>query len=254
MDNTYELQLTSDTGVDISNGKKSHILFNLQNPIKLKRSRCSVALTGGIIPRSFYAVSSLNDTFIVNVDGVVSTCTITPGSYNAIQLVDEAIKVLDIATGLAWTGAYDIISNKIKFVVTSAAAAISFTFLGTCSELFGFSSGTYDGVEDGGVFTFLSDLVVNVNGVLSVDIRVDGVSFIDALNPQGSTNILKRIYFYSGFNSLEVFQSNGFMDWKTATTSGKSISALGINITDKLGRNIDFNGVDWELSLYVRVF
>lgn len=255
MDDTFELQLTSDTGTDVSvaSGAKAHIMFNLQRIIPLPESVCAVALTGGVIPRSFFPVSSLNDQFTVTIDGTPYEVNIAHGSYNAYELVTYFVDQMTALSSLPWQGAYDKNNNKMKFIVIDAGyTTVTIDFYGTTNELFGFTTGSHSADISGGFVTFTSNRAVDVNGNLSADIRIGGLTFVDALSPEGGTNILQRIYFTTPFNGLEIMRNTGYLDWKTAATSGKSVSVIEIIMTDRFGRELNFNGVDWQITIFIR--
>lgn len=256
-DDVFELQLRSAEGTELSPpGYRSQMVFQLQTPIPLSKGvrRFMLALAGGYIARSITQVNERNRQFVLTIDGTPYTCTLGEGNYNALQLKSEIESKAQAATSQTFDCTYSAVTNKITLSIADtgfSSITLSFVSGASAHQLLGFSEDTHAFALDAGAWSVVSDTVVNVSSTPSVSIMIENMSFSDSLTIAGASSILRKVFFSRGFNSIEVLSSN-FIDWKLCSTSSGEINSFIIAFRDSEGRLVNFNSVDWELSLFVR--
>jgi len=224
-----------------SSGTPNQFSIDLAGKFKIPNNYDSIVLLIASIPKSFYLVTDLNNTFDLIENGTTYTVTIPVGNYGFTSLGNQLGASLTAASGNAIT--YTAVGNrqtgKYTFTKTGALATdIDFTdstFANICGfdpELYSFTGATLESVN-----------MVNLQVTTTLQIQCDIVG--------GQDTILSEITSTGPSNSQIIYSEN------TPAYVSKPLKdnrATNINfwITDSENNLIDLNGVNWQcvIALY----
>lgn len=230
---------------DQENGTmKSKMLFNYQNVLSDDDTvlKSFVTVLNAQIPCSFYVINSTNNKLIISGPTIITkTITISNGNYNANTLITELISKIG-ASGLNM----EITINKSNGILTfTSSGFVNYYFDGTILDIIG----TYSSkVSSSNIYTCSYPL--NLLGVKKLLVRserlaIHSVSSID----YASTNVLVTIpvdvppFSMLSYNSQSESNKN--------LLNIRSINQIDIQIYDENDNLIDFNNLDWTISLVI---
>ena len=235
-----QIYLNSANAV-LNNGTlKSDVQFFIQNVINCKRksSEMRVSLVNGQFPNSFYQINNSNNTIIIN-----SVIYVFPnGNYNINNFISTWYNII----GNTWILSFSSITNKLTFSFTS-----SFMITDVFHSLFPVI-GLVPGVIYRSVGNSLSaPSCVNFSGLPRLLISSSSFS----LNSKTSyDSAMGNIIASVPNNTIQ----NGIIHY-TNYTNYKSIfqnselSSICIIIQDDFENFIDFNNLDWSLTLQIDI-
>jgi hypothetical protein len=230
---------------DQENGTmKSKMLFNYRNILADDETilKSFVTILNAQMPCSFYVINSSNNQLIISGPTITTkTIIISNGNYNANTLITELISKIG-ASGLNM----EITINKSNGILTfTSSGFVNYYLDGTLLEILGTDSSK---VSSSNIYTCSYPL--NLLGVKKLLIRserlaIQAVSSID----YASTNVLVTIpvdvppFSMISYNSQSESNKN--------LLNIRSINQIDIQIYDENDNLIDFNNLDWTISLVI---
>ena len=236
------ITINSKYGIQENGTMKSDILFNYRNLLSDDSNilKSFITLLSAEIPCSFYVINSLNNKLIISGPTITTkTIIISNGNYNANTLIIELISKIG-ASGLNM----EITINKSNGILTfTSSGFVNYYFDGTILDIIG----TYSSkVSSSNIYTCsypLNLLGVKKLLIKSEKLSIHAVSSID----YSSSNILASIPVDVPPFSMISYTSQS--DTTKHLLNLRSINQIDIQIYDENNNLIDFNNLDWSISL-----
>jgi hypothetical protein len=208
----------------------------------------SFYLLNAIIPFSFYIINSSNNVVLFN--GV--SYSLTSQNYNSYEIASE-LQALLIPTNVNVRVVFN--KQKNKFMITNNGANFTIQFKGS-GAVFGFLDNiTYTSTFlpfSGNTYFLESSLVAdNVNGLRALYLR-SNLSTMSTIieNTDLGTNLLYRIPVDKPYGSVLNYMVNN-SDYNIPITA--DLQRIRLTITDSNNKDIDFNGVPFEIVFYLKL-
>ena len=202
------------------------------------------------IPYSFYNINVYNNILKVSVDGLptIYTITLTRGNYNANTLITELSTQL-ISAGLTGiTITISSITGKLTFTKSSGSLTIRYNG-STLMKVLGFlTTQDYTSVAQ----VLIPPYPLNLLGILKIKIAsFDLVTNNYDSQVGGSLNILATIPIEAGNFGLILYDNVANIQniLKIPLLDGFDLKLYGDD-----GNLINFNGVDWSITLVMTLF
>ena len=243
---SQQIYLNSASAAIFLNGsQKSNCTFFFQDIIKISKDAIEMRLelVNAQIPVSWYLINSTNNRFTITV-GVVATNYQFPfGNYNANTFITAFENLL----GVAWAVAFNSITNKFTFGYSGGV----FTFSDTTNSIFpiiGFSSGSQYTSSGNNL---LSPYSVAFGGLTKINILSSTFNLANAdSKSKGQTSTICSVPV-STIQGGYVFYNN-ITNFKSIFRNHE-LSSINIQIQDPNNNYIDFNNIDWTLTLQLDV-
>lgn len=243
------LNLNSSNSTLNNSSYLSDVRFNFKNVLSdenaIKYVTCGVL--NAQIPVSFYTINYTNYLLNYSVEGgAINTLYITRGNYNSNSLITELLA--QFAT-LGHT--FTISTNKINGIMTFTYATHSFIFYGTSTifSILGFVSGTN---YTSSSFSIIAPYPLNLLGIKRLNINSQALS-TNTYNSQGlsiSSNIASVPVNVPSFGLIDYVNASNAFPMLNAHT----VSYVDIQITDEDNNLINFNGINWTLTIQLNIF
>jgi hypothetical protein len=212
----------------------------------------SVCLIQASIPRSFYNVPSLYNTFRISEPTASKNfaVTISAGSYNKINLASvlaTTMTAASLASGNGWT-----------YTVTYPSALVGDTFKYTFSVtgnggvqpslIFTTAMFRQMGFEENTTYAFTTNSLISANCINLSYITRAFIKSTVCINAQDG--ILEEILNYGSYPMLSLcyYQQVAF-DLNTRVFNDSSINSWNFTLVDSFDQIIDLNGIPWSISL-----
>lgn len=238
------INLYSQSATAYLNGTlKSNVNFNFKNILRDEPDiiYSTIGISTAQIPVSYYTINEYNNVLVTDA-GVV---TITRGNYTASTLravLKTELLILGI-TGMVVT----INSSTGRLVFT---ASIPFTFTGgSAFDILGFVPNIVYLSDENNIIT--APYLLNLLGIQQLRINSSALACSNSNSTQmGESNLIGVIQstappfgmiLYANQTSYSVLKS-------------KNVSIIDIQILDEDGNFVDFNNVDWTISLQLTIF
>lgn len=204
----------------------------------------SVAIIQAQIPRTFYNVPSTGNTFTIVQNGVVSTVTLTAGTYNKYNLLTELQTKLNTVkdAGRTYTVTYPSNPDTYKYVFsfTGGTGNVSFIFTNSLYAQLGFDKNSTNTFSSG---SLTSTNCINLSYINKVFIRSDIVS-------GGNDDILMEIMSYGSCPMLSLcYYQQQILEANIKTFSNTTLNSWRFSLTDIDGNIVDLNGIGWSFAL-----
>jgi hypothetical protein len=246
------ITLNSAYGYKQNGTLSSFVLFNFQGLLKEETNilRSYVSVINAQFPVSFYTINATNNTltYIYNVPTITTktTITIASGNYNASSLI-SALTNAFTANTIPITTAINKLTGKLTF-----SAPLNFAFYQSTTSLMsvlGFSN-TNTFTSTAGSLSALYPL--NLLGVKVISIK-SAILAISAYTSEtlGFSNTLATVPINAPSFNLVSYDSNNSLNKHILRT--KHIDAIDITISDENENLIDFNNIDWTLTLCLSI-
>jgi hypothetical protein len=224
----------------LNNTKKSNVAFFFSNSLNNDKNiyQKKISVVNAQFPVSWYLINSSNNRIYIN-----TLLYIFPvGDYN----ISTFITTWKATFGSNWILSYNTITKQITFTYNQP-----FTFRDDYNSLFsiiGFISGTTYTSNSNSI---TSPCVVNFGGLLKLNIKTSSFTSFntDSFN-KGKTRTIcsvpvnatqsSTIFFNNFTNYCTMFKNTYFED-------------INIEIQDEYKNYIDFNNVDWSITLQVDI-
>jgi len=240
------ITVNSKYGIQENGTMKSKLLFNYKNLLSDDENilKSFITVINAQIPCSFYVINALNNKLVISGPTITTTTIyVSYGNYNANTLILELESKIS-ASGLTMTVAI----NKINGILTfSSNGFLSYYFssastilevLGTTSSIIATST------------NYTCPYPLNLLGVKkllikSTKLSVHSVSTVD----YASSNILLTIP--SDVSPFSMISYNSQSEANKNLLNIRTINEIDINIYDENNNYIDFNNLDWTMTLVI---
>jgi len=250
----YSQQIYLDSAnaqIQLNGSKKSNCTFFFSDILKFDKNNIEMRLelVNAQVPISWYLINSTNNQFSTSTNGETTfqIWTLPVGNYNATTF----ITMFQTYMGSAFTVSFSSITNTFTF--TYGYGAWTLTDIG-CNSIFsiiGFGSGIKYHSTGTPIATIQAPFSVAFGGLSKVNIKT-------------STFNLSNSDSYAKGNvqticSLPVSSIQGGYIFYNNMTNFKSIfrnhelSSINIQIQDPQNNYIDFNNVDWTITLQIDI-
>jgi hypothetical protein len=220
---------------------KSNVSFNFKNILRDEADiiYSTIGISSAQIPVSYFTINEYNNILTTGLGNI----TITKGNYNASTLRAELATRL-IAVGI--TGMVVTINASTGRLVFTAS--IPFTFL-SCSafDILGFDNTTYTSVAN----IINAPYLLNLLGIQQLRINSSALACSNSNSTQmGESNLIGVVQstappfgmiLYANQTSYSVLRS-------------KNISLIDIQVLDENSNYVDFNNVDWTITLQLTTY
>ena len=243
------INLSSQNGIKNNAELNSDVLFTFRNIYSRQNEedKVFISVLNAQIPYSFYNINIYNNVLNMTIDGVSKILNLTKANYNSSTLISEitAQLALQSVTDIAIT--YSGTTGKLTFTKTSGTFSINGA--STISKVLGFIEGTtYNSVAQ--VITAPNPL--NLLGILKIKIQSHALNTISFDSAGGNTNknILAVLPIEVGNFGLIQYDNLSNLE---IPLNVKMINAIDIQLYGDDGNLINFNGIDWSISLVLNV-
>jgi hypothetical protein len=239
------ITLNSVNGIQRNGTAKSDMLFNFQNVLSDEDDIISsnICVMNAQIPVSFYIINATNYQYKVFHNSTTYTVTLPFGNYTANSLVTTMNSLMGPPIDLAFS--FNQLNGKLTLTALSGGLSVS---VGTFSNaidmgpVLGFINPGQAGTSP---MTLLYPM--NLLGVkkLSIKSQLLGINSFQSGTNQSTTltTIPNNNAPYTMINYENISNLN------KALIKVRKIDAIDIQIEDENGNKIDFNNVDWTITL-----
>ena len=235
------ITLNSKYGTLRNGTKKSLVDFSFTGLLKDEKDilRSYISILNAQIPVSFYTINDSNNTLNYSIGGNGFSVVITSGNYNGNSLITA------LNSGFASNG------HNIIAALSSLTGKITLTASGITSPTYLFVS-LISGIL--GLTANLSGLAIimqaplNLLGVKKMSIKSNSLA-ISAFSSQTNnrTNIICTVpVIEPPFNMISYVNIN---ELNKNILRGQIVDSIDIQITDENNVDIDFNNIDWNITL-----
>jgi hypothetical protein len=241
-----QIYLNSSSAEIYLNGiYKSNLAFFFQDPIDIGSNtiETKVGVVNAQFPLSWYLINSTNNQLKITISGVTTIYTFPNGNYN----VNNFITQWNIIVGNGWTVTFNGITNNFTFTYSS-----NFTFLDTSvNSIFGII-----GFQIGSSYASFNNLLtsfycVNFGGLTRINVKSSTFYLNNVDSLTGSIGrTISSIPVSSNQNGY-IFYEN-FTNYKSIFNN-RTLNTINIEITDDSNNYINFNNIDWTLTLQIDI-
>jgi hypothetical protein len=235
------ITLNSAYGTQINGTYKSDILFNFKGILVEDDDIVSsnICIMNAQIPVSFYTINDTNNVFTVQIGVVNYLISLVKGNYNFNTLASMVSTAFFTSTGLTVT----LTINKATGIITfSCPSALYYTF-DKSYKIFGFLPNVnYNGA------TITAPYPCNLLGAKKLNIRSQRLqisSFNSITNNLGIT-ISTIPVDVPAFSMISYINQT---DLNKTNLQIKTIDQIDISIVNEDNELIDFNNIDWNITL-----
>lgn len=238
--------VNSKNGIQENGTMKSKLLFNYKSLLSDDENilKSFVTVLNCQIPCSFYVINATNNKLVISGPTIgTNTILINYGNYNANTLITELVSKIT-ASGLTMT----ISINKTNGILTFSSNGFTNYYFTSDSTIFDVLGTTSSLVSTSTNYVCLYPL--NLLGIKKLLIKserlsVHSVSSVD----YSSSNILVTIPVDVSPFSMISYNSQSETNKNLLTL--RSINQIDINIYDENNNYIDFNNLDWAITLVI---
>ena len=237
---SIQINISSQNAVSYNNNLTSDCNFFLNNRLEIPNQHTVyVSVVSANIPYSFYSIHSNNNFFSYMINSVVYTFTITPGNYNALNLVS----FLNSNLQSGFSCSYNNITNKITFTHTNSEFTIHSN--STCLNILGITK-TF--TSSSKILT--GDTCVNLQTVQTIYMLTNlNVGNMCLCNINRS-NVLTSIPVIGQPNSnIVYFNQNNFRN----NMYSNVINFIHLKLTDQFHNALDLNGQHFHCTLQLDI-
>ena len=227
----------------------SHLLIDLKEPITIdsRNEELHLVVETGEIPYSFYNVSSNidNDRILLNTS---TTYTITNQNYDAVTLAST----LTADDAFPFSVTYNKYTMKYTFT-NQEVSTQTINWSGSyANRLLGFPVGdeSPDSVVAGGA-SIVSTNVIDLASVHSLFIKSNTSASMVFSTRSGFSQIIQKISIDQNSGYIIYLNQN---DNRQTTVLYTSVDFLDLKITDQNNNLINFNGINYELSINFYIY
>lgn len=236
---TRLIVLSSANASQLNGTLKSELLYDFKS--LLVEDPTIIHVTCGVvnaqIPVSFYTVNEYNNV----LDTSIGVITITKGNYTSASLIKE-LKAQFLALSYTMVITINSVTGKLTFTGTN-----NFTFTASSSfVILGF-----DGTITSTANVLTAPFPLNLLGIQQIKVTSNALAcYNSSSSGLGETNLLGVIQntappfgmiLYNNLNSFGILKNT-------------RVSQLDIQLTDETNQFIDFNNIDFTLTIQMTIF
>ena len=232
---------SNQADISISSSNK---IFKLNNIVEaLDGNQIVVTLWDAIVPNSIYNVNQYYSTFVYNDGSTDKTVTLPYGYYDSDLIVSSLQAFMRGSAYYNSTGVVVTLSSLTGKLGIDVGSGRTIRIVGgTLLQRLGLQVTSSDSQS------VIGDGMLNVVGSPFLQVRFNNIS-TNNLDSQGHRNdILGCVPIDDAFGSWVHYNDSG---GRHNILSTRFITSLHIEITDTEGHPVDFNGLDWKLTLSV---
>ena len=244
------ISLNSANATQYLNGSfNSNLVFDFANILSPEKNIIYVeaGLQNAQIPVSMYTVDIQNNVFNYRISGINFNIQVTPGNYN-FNTLTTVMTTLFAVNGHTFTYALNRNTNVMTLTYTSA---------GTWQQIQPSSIYYILGFEADTTYTIVANTITfpglfNVINPKKLKIFSTYLA-IESYDSVGSstTNLIETISVNSASFGLILYEN---LDSSYGHLRANYLSTIDIQIRDELNNFINFNGVDWTMTVVLIVY
>jgi hypothetical protein len=232
----------------INGDKLSSVIFDFNGIASKNRETLyhTIAIQSAEITASYYNVNSGNNTFRIERNTLYYSIAVPEGNYNANTFITAFLNAYSTTiTGSAAEMTFN--ANTGKFLFADDDYDITITGTGTNgAKIFGLISGTNAVFRTGQTTNDSAPRIANFLGITKIKVNSNALAGDNfdsaALN---TTTLIDTISATSIPFGLTIFNSLG----RESFIKAKKIDEIDIQLLDQDNEFIDFNGIDWTLTI-----
>ena len=242
------ISLNSKYATDLFNGdKKSSVSFDF-NAIARKDAKVlyhTLAIQSAEIPASYYNVNTTNNIINLTEGGQTFSVVIPIGNYDADTFAAAFIVAHNALFTYDATLAFNTTTGKFSLMSDYASQLIVMNLADTTSQVLLGLTTTTNYPYNAGVPTFM-DRPANFLGVVKIKVSSNALAGdnYDSVSLNTST-LIDTISTSATSFGLTIYNSLG----RESFVKAKRIDEIDIQLHDQNDETIDFNGIDWNLSI-----
>ena len=226
---------SSSASVKLNTTMNSNMLFKCNGILKPDKHILynTISVLYAQIPISYYLINSTNNKLIMNN----ISYTLINGNYTTTSLMTMILNLIPSTFSMSFD------SSTGKFTLTNSAANFNINSNTTCYSILGLVAKTlYSSTSQS--FTFPEP--ANLYGIHRIKIKSNILHTRNFDSNSGSGNILTTIGVNSGLTSVLCF--NNTTNFRNII-SNDVIDNIDIQMVDENDNLLDFNGLDWFLTI-----
>lgn len=246
------VHIRSKDATQLKAGYNSHFRFILEDPIKINQGeQINITMSSGEFPYSFYNVSTDVKNTGIMVDSGGLEFNFGNGNYSIYELRDT-INTANTAGTFPFSATFDIKTMKLTLTNTDSSSHTINWGQSTSAKMMGFDDNPDNDDVVGAGNSTTSDFVVNMCSVHSLMVRSNlATGNVQSTTHSNSTILQKVSIDQNGFSMIYLNQD----DYRTTNvTQQPQIDQIELKITDQNNNLIQFNNVNFELSLIFQVY
>lgn len=207
--------------------KEAHIVYS------------TISVNHAEIPISYYVVNSSNNTLVIDViDDTIYTYTLTEGNYNATTFIEMFLSVV----GVNWT--LTLVKSTGKYILEHSTNNFTIiNLLSTCQKILGFRNDVSSTLK---IATL--PYPCNFLSASSLKIKSQIIKSTGNLDASGHDESLITIPQDVGMYEVCIYENrNNFHNF----LFNEELNSIDISITDENNQLLDFNGIDWTITLQI---
>ena len=222
------------------NGTSSNFQYKIDLPNNNAYNR--VILLTAVIPKSFYMVSTGNNTFQIQELGVLRLITIPVGNYTITTFQTAILLAMNSGTSYTYTVSYSTLTNKFTFFVSGYSGFMpQFIFTNSLYECFGFAKNSTNVFIQSSVCSLPSTAMINLSPYEVLYIRSDMTAHSYGCILDIVPMCLTPAYSFVSYQNTT--------DHTMRELVGNQNTIFTFMITDNQNRIVDLNGKDITLTL-----
>lgn len=241
---------SANADIFLNKSNKSNVVFFFTNILQIDKKSVEMKLSvvNAQIPVSWYLINDTNNRIYFIVNGVPNNYLFPNGNYNVNTFISTWLSTF----GNSWTLTFSKITNKITFSNSLGPIVFGNTISAsnTLFSLMGFdSTKSYSSSVVTG--QLISSYAINFLGLSKINIKSSTFPFknFDSLTAT-STSTLCSIPVSS--NASGIINYNNLTDYKSIFKEYE-FNSIDISITDDKNNYIDFNNIDWSMTLQIDI-
>jgi len=188
------------------------------------------------VPNSFYILNYTNNQFVLNS----TTYTLTKGNYNVNTFITMLLTIIPVGYALTYNSATTklTMTNASSFTINASSTA------STVNSIMGLGTSDVTGTS----ITFTN--VVNFIPLQRINFRSNYFKFGCYSTSDNSNDIFLPLQNNAGQNSIINYVNqtqNKFL------IQDRNITSFIINVSDDYGNLINFNGVNWYMTIQIDI-
>tara|TARA_R110000765_G_scaffold292274_1_gene387867 strand:- start:318 stop:1232 length:915 start_codon:yes stop_codon:yes gene_type:complete len=248
---TRLITLSSEDAVKLNGSYGSNVFFNIPDIVVDNEyiSHLEVALIDAQIPVSWYLINNETNTLNYIYNGSPFSIQLTNGNYNANTLITEMTNRFD-DNGLSVIITLSQITGLLLFKFQNAITPIEFVYLGSIGlfRILGFNAGSnVSGVS------IVPPNPLNLLGIQKLNIASQNLATISSFSSRRllGNQIIQTIPVNVPSWNLITYENKNNIHGKMKS---RNLNNIDIQVIDEFGRFVEFNNIDWNITLQVIIF
>ena len=238
---------SSNASIKNNSTFNSDVVFNFPGLVKANQpfiKKVQFQLLDACIPVSFYNVNYTNNVLIYQISSINYTITAQVGNYNFNSLAVELTSKF-LLNGHTFTLSLNKLNGVIKFLST-----VNYIFIASGSTMFNIL-GLFISNKTSFSFIINGDYPLNLLGITKIKISSINLNSynLDSAN-NGNSNLMACIPVDQPSFGLIIYENKSFNKF---TLRGDVIDELDLQLTDQNDNLINFNNIDFQLTILLEL-